>query len=278
VGILNVTPDSFSDGGQWFHSAENQDGLKSALKHAEYLIEAGADVIDIGGESTRPRSDAYGQGAQPVGAEEELRRVLPVVQQLARLNAVSISVDTSKASVAQACLDAGAEWINDVTALRGDPQMARTLAKSACGVVLMHNRGTPQTMSTLAHYHAVVQQVSAELGEQLQTAIQAGIHPHRLALDPGLGFAKEAEHDLKLLAEQATLLAHGRPLWVGPSRKRFIGQTLGGAAVSERDWGTAAAVTAAVLGGAHFVRVHDVAAHAQVCKVAAAIGHARIDQ
>jgi dihydropteroate synthase len=264
VGVLNVTPDSFSDGGRFV-------ALDQALAHAEAMLEAGAHLLDIGGESTRPRGTTYGAGAHAVSVEEELRRVLPVVEQCVKRFGPVVSVDTSKATVAEAALDLGAEWINDVSALRADPRMASVVARAECGVVLMHMRGDPQTTSQLAQFTDVVAEVRAELSERLEHALACGVAPDRLVVDPGLGFGKGTAHNLELLRRQRELLTLGYPLLVGPSRKRFIGETLGGAPVEAREWGTAAAVTAAVLGGATFVRVHHVEAMRQVAQVALAI-------
>ncbi|HET6923271.1 MAG TPA: dihydropteroate synthase [Anaeromyxobacteraceae bacterium] len=256
MGVLNVTPDSFSDGGRFLDPA-------AAVDRALQLAGEGADLLDVGGESARP-------GARPVPAEEERRRVVPVLERLAALGfAAPISVDTSKAEVARAALAAGAALVNDVSSL-ADPEMARVVAGAGVPVVLMHMRGTPADMQSRARYRDVVGEVKAELAAALARAAAAGVSPERTILDPGIGFAKDAGHSVRILARLVDLAALGRPLLVGPSRKSFVGQVTG-APVEERLPGTLAAVTAAVLGGATFLRVHDVAAARQAARVAAAI-------
>jgi dihydropteroate synthase len=256
MGVLNVTPDSFSDGGHFLDPG-------AAVDQALRLAEEGAELIDVGGESTRP-------GAPPVPAGEERRRVVPVLERLAaRGFAVPISVDTSKAEVARAAVEAGAALVNDVRGLV-DPEMARAVAGAGVPVVLMHMRGTPADMQSRASYRDVVAEVRGELAEALARAAAAGVPPERTILDPGIGFAKTAGHSLRLLSRLGDLADLGRPLLVGPSRKSFIGHVTG-APVGERLPGTLAAVAAAVLGGAAFLRVHDVAAARQAARVAAAI-------
>jgi dihydropteroate synthase len=256
MGVVNATPDSFSDGGRFLDPA-------AATDHALRLADEGADLVDLGGESTRP-------GAPPVPVAEELARVVPVVERLrARGFAPAISVDTSKGAVARAALAAGADLVNDVTGL-SDPDLARACAETGAAVVLMHLRGTPADMASRAVYGDVVADVARELGEALARADAAGIARDRIVLDPGLGFAKTAEHNLALLARAGELRALGRPLLFGPSRKSFIGQ-LTGAPVGERLPGTLAAVAACVLAGVEFLRVHDVAEARQAATVAAAI-------
>jgi dihydropteroate synthase len=259
MGIVNATPDSFSDGGRFLSPDA---AVAQALRHAE----EGADLVDLGGESTRP-------GAPPVSAAEELRRVLPVIERLrARGFALPISVDTSKGEVARAALGAGADLVNDVTAL-SDPALARAVADAGAPVVLMHMRGTPADMQSRAVYGDVVGEVAAELGEALARAEAAGIPRERTILDPGLGFAKTAEQSVLLLARVGELRALGRPLLVGPSRKSFIGR-ISGAEVGDRLAGTLAAVTACVLAGVELVRVHDVAPAVQAARVAASLREA----
>lgn len=256
MGVLNVTPDSFFDGGRFLDP-------KAAVERALRLAEEGADLLDVGGESTRP-------GAPPVPADEEIRRVLPVLERLAaRGFAVPISVDTGKAEVARAALAAGAALVNDVGAL-ADPEMAQAVAQAGVPAVLMHKRGTPADMQSRASYRDLLAEVKAELAAALGRAAAAGVPPERTILDPGIGFAKTADQSLRLLSRLADLGALGRPLLVGPSRKSFIGHVTG-APPAERLAGTLAAVAAAVLGGATFVRVHDVAAARQAARVAAAI-------
>jgi dihydropteroate synthase len=248
VGIVNVTPDSFSDGGRTF-SADH------AVAHALRLVDEGADVVDIGGESTRP-------GAQPVHAEEELRRILPVIERVrGELPSVPISVDTVKASVAQAALDAGADIINDVSALRLDPRMAEICAAAGCGVVLMHSRGSVQEMAKydLANYSDVVAEVRAELDTAVTRARAAGISDESIVLDPGFGFSKRTEHSLQLLRSLEAIVALGFPVLVGLSRKRMVGELSGIEQPAERDHVTAALNVAAFLHGARLFRVHAVA-------------------
>jgi dihydropteroate synthase len=256
VGVVNVTPDSFSDGGRFLDA---DDAVAQALR----LASEGADLIDVGGESTRP-------GAAEVSEEEELRRVIPVISRLAAARfPVPISVDTSKAAVARAALDAGAAMVNDVRAL-ADPELLAVVARAGVPVVLMHMRGTPRDMRERAVYGDLVGEVRSELSLAMARAVSGGVREDRIVLDPGLGFAKTAEQSLELLARLPEFLSLGRPLYVGPSRKSFIG-ALTGAPPEERLAGTLASVTAAVLGGATFVRVHDVAPSRQAVKVAAAL-------
>ena len=254
MGILNVTPDSFAESGSRLDAA-------AAVEAALRMEAEGADIIDIGGESTRP-------GAAPVSAEEEAARVLPVVGALAGRLTVPISVDTSKAGVARAALEAGAHLVNDVSGLRFDPALASTAASSGAALVLMHSRGSPANMHAEPAYVDLIGEVAAELRETLARAAAAGVDPARIVLDPGIGFAKRAWHSYGVLAQLAELgQALDRPLLVGPSRKSFMREALEDRPAPERDWGTAAAVTAAVLAGAHMVRVHAVREMAQVVRV-----------
>ncbi|MEI6224725.1 MAG: dihydropteroate synthase [Deltaproteobacteria bacterium] len=254
--MLNVTPDSFSDGGRFFDPG-------MAVEHAFRLAAEGADLVDVGGESTRP-------GAPEVSEAEELRRVVPVIERLVAARfPVPISVDTSKPGVAKAALDAGAALVNDVRALI-DPETARVVAASGAPVVLMHMRGSPRDMRERARYADLLGEVRAELSAAMERAVAAGVREDRIILDPGVGFAKTAEQSTEILARLPGLLSLGRPLLVGPSRKSFIG-AITGAPPEDRLAGTLAAVTAAVLGGATFVRVHDVAASRQAARVAAAL-------
>jgi dihydropteroate synthase len=256
MGIVNVTPDSF-------HRGSRTGDRDAAVARAEALLAEGADLLDVGGESTRP-------GAAPVAAGEEGDRVVPVIAALRARGVVApISVDTSKAEVARAALDAGADLVNDVRAL-AEPGMAELVAGRGVPVVLMHARGTPADMQSRAVYRDVVGEVGAELAAALARAVAAGVHADRVILDPGIGFAKTARQSLALLAGLPRLRALGRPLLVGPSRKSFIGE-VSGAAAEDRLPGTLAAVAACVLGGAEFLRVHDVAAARQAARVAAAI-------
>jgi dihydropteroate synthase len=256
MGILNTTPDSFSDGGRFADAG-------AAVERAQRLAEEGADLVDVGGESTRP-------GAPPVPAEEERRRVVPVIARLrATRFALPISVDTTKPEVARAALDAGADLVNDVQGL-ADPGLAALVAERGVPAVIMHMRGTPTDMASRATYLDVVEEVTAELAAALARVERAGVARERVILDPGIGFAKTAAHTVALLAAVPRLRQLGCPVLLGPSRKSFIGK-LTGAPVEDRLPGTLAAVTAGVLAGAEWFRVHDVAAAWQAAKVAAAI-------
>jgi dihydropteroate synthase len=256
MGVVNATPDSFSDGGAFLDP-------DAAVAQALRLADEGADLLDIGGESTRP-------GAPPVPADEEIRRVVPIVERLrAQGFPLPISIDTAKGAVARAALAAGADLVNDVTAL-SDPELARAVADAGAPVVLMHMRGTPADMQSRAVYGDVVRDVAAELEAALARAEAAGIPRERTILDPGIGFAKTAEQSVVLLARVGELRSLGRPLLVGPSRKSFIGR-LTGAPPGARVPGTLAAVTACVLSGVELLRVHDVAAAHQAARVAAAL-------
>ena len=260
MGVLNVTPDSFSDGGQFY-------ALERALAHAAEMHEAGADIIDIGGESTRP-------GGEGVTTEEELRRVVPIVERLrAELPDVIISVDTTKAEVARRALDAGAEIVNDISALRFDERVADEAARAGAGLVLMHSRGTAATLHSLPPVAHILPEVTESLRRSIETAVERGVGLAQIAIDPGIGFGKSREQNLELLAKLDALAAEFRefPLLVGTSRKSFIGQLLGGAPPEERLHGTMASVTAAILGGAHIVRVHDVRAAVETARIADAI-------
>jgi dihydropteroate synthase len=255
MGVVNVTPDSFSDGGLYLDPGE-------AIQHGEGLSRAGAAILDVGGESTRP-------GAEEVDVDEELRRVAPVIEGLAGGEA-TISVDTSKAAVAAAALDAGAEIVNDVTALRGDPEMAALCAGRGATVVLMHMLGTPRTMQRDPVYEDVVADVKAFLAERMEAAVAAGVAEERIWLDPGIGFGKTAAHNLELLRRLAELRELGRPLVIGTSRKSFIGR-VDGSDAGERLGGTIASSVLAVAEGAEVLRVHDVAEVGQALAVAGAI-------
>jgi dihydropteroate synthase len=255
MGIINVTPDSFSDGGQLLDPGR-------AIDAGALMVEHGADLLDVGGESTRP-------GAQPLGDAEERARVLPVIQGLAARVGVPISIDTYKASIADAALAAGATIVNDISGLRYEPALAEVVARRRAAIVLMHTRGRSRAMYEQASYHDVVGEVLDELRESVAFATGAGIPADRIILDPGLGFAKEAAHTYEALAHLDAFGELGRPLVAGPSRKSFLARPLGGSVpASERDWATAAAVTAAVLAGAHIVRVHAVSQMVQVVRVA----------
>jgi dihydropteroate synthase len=256
MGIVNVTPDSFSDGGQ-FLDAER------AIAHGRELAAEGADILDVGGESTRP-------GAAAVTAEEELARVGPVVQTLARDGAAPVSIDTSKSAVAEAALGAGAAMVNDVTALRAEPELAGICAQRDCEVVLMHMLGDPRTMQENPVYEDVVDDIKAFLAERIQFAIAEGIDEERIWIDPGIGFGKTVEHNLELHRRLGELAELGRPIAFGSSRKSFIGK-LTGAQVDQRVGGSIASNAIAYANGASMLRVHDVAPMRQALAVAEAI-------
>ena len=260
MGILNVTPDSFSDGGAFL-------APEAAVTQALAMEAAGAGLIDIGGESTRP-------GASPVSVEEELHRILPVLQPLATQLRIPISVDTSKAEVADAALRAGACLINDVTALRGDPAMAGVVARHRAGIILMHMRGSPRTMQRSPRYHEVVGEVRRFLAQAAARARAAGIRRNRILIDPGIGFGKTLRHTLELLRGLPRLLSLGYPVVLGASRKSFIG-ALTEAPVDERLPGSLACVAFAQRLGVHVVRVHDVRDTVQCLRVLQAVERGR---
>jgi dihydropteroate synthase len=254
MGVINVTPDSFSDGGRLTD-------VVAALEAGVRMVEEGADLLDVGGESTRP-------GAAPLGDAEERRRVLPVIEGLAGRVRVPISIDTYKASVAEAAVDAGAALVNDVSGLRYEPALAEVVAQKGVPIVLMHTRGRSQQMYERASYLDVVGEVLDELRESMAFATTAGVAAERVIVDPGLGFAKDAAQSYEILARLDEFSELGRPLLVGPSRKSFLARPLGAAVPpAERDWATAAAVAASVLAGAHIVRVHAVGEMVQVVRV-----------
>ena len=259
MGVLNVTPDSFSDGGEFL-------SLDDAISHADEMISAGADIIDIGGESTRP-------GSEFVSEDEELRRVIPVIEGLAAKSTVPISIDTTKSPVARAALEAGAEIVNDISALRFDPKIADEVEKAKAGLVLMHSRGTPKTMQTLPPVDDIMSEVISGLRTSLAVAEKRGVTRDSLAIDPGIGFGKTAEQNVELIAKFDQLVREfaDLPILIGTSRKSFIGKLLDGAPADQRLNGTIASLAASVLMGAHIVRVHDVKAAVQTVKIADAI-------
>jgi len=262
MGVVNVTPDSFSDGGRYFDAA-------AAVAHALRLVEEGADLLDIGAESTRP-------GADVVNEVEERRRAIPVITAVAKAATIPISIDTSKAAVARAALDAGASLVNDVTALRGDPAMADLIARTGAGIVLMHMQGTPRTMQQAPRYDDVVGAISDFFEERICFAMAQGIARIQIILDPGIGFGKLMEHNLALLARLRQFLQFDCPLMVGVSHKSFLGQLVS-RPVQERQWATAAAVAMAVDRGAGILRVHEVKAMKDVVRVASAISQQTIE-
>ena len=255
MGVVNVTPDSFSDGGLYLEP-------EAAIAHGAELADEGADILDVGGESTRP-------GAAEVGVGEEIARTEPVVSDLAALGH-TISIDTSKAAVAEAALAAGATIVNDVTAMRADPEIGALCADRGAELVLMHMQGTPRTMQDAPAYDDVVEDVRAFLAERIEAAIAAGVAEERIWVDPGIGFGKTLEHNLELLRRLGELRALGRPILVGTSRKSFIGK-VDGSGAEQRIGGTIASSVLAIAEGADVLRVHDVAEAAQAAKVAAAI-------
>jgi len=255
MGILNVTPDSFAEAGPRLDPA-------AAVEAALRMESEGADLLDVGGESTRP-------GAESLSSEDELGRVLPVIRGLQGRLRIPISIDTSKADVAHAALAAGASIVNDVSGLQREPALARAVAEHGAGLVLMHSRGTPTTMASHAVYEDVVAEVVAELSASVEVAVGAGVALERIVVDPGIGFAKRPRHSYGVLARLPEIAATlGRPLLVGASRKSFMREALNDRPAVDRDWGTAAAVAASVLAGAHIARVHAVAEMMQVVRVA----------
>ena len=264
MGVLNVTPDSFSDGGKFLD-------VERAVEHAKEMARAGADIIDIGGESTRP-------GAGPVGVEEELRRVLPVVE---RLRDLVVSVDTTKAAVAERALGAGARIVNDISALRFDARMVDVVRDAGAGAVLMHMQGTPQTMQQSPHYDDIIVEVRSFLAERVAFAESHGLKKSQIAVDPGIGFGKTVTHNLQILARLGEFGSLGCALLVGASRKSFIGKLLAPHEAGRRPetngrlWGTAATVAWAVAQGAQVVRVHDVTEMTDVVRMVDAVKQAR---
>ncbi|MDY6939885.1 MAG: dihydropteroate synthase [Cyanobacteriota bacterium] len=258
MGILNVTPDSFSDGGEF-------EAVDAALQQARQMVEAGADIVDVGGQSTRP-------GAVEVPLEREIDRVVPVIRNLrSSVESIAISVDTSRSEVARAAVEAGADIVNDVTGGMGDSQMLPTIAQLEVPAILMHMRGTPQTMQTLTDYNDLMGEICQFLQRQADVAIEAGVARSNIVLDPGIGFAKTHTQNLIILRKLSQLRALGYPLLVGVSRKSFIGRILERDDPKERIWGTGAACTAAIARGADILRVHDVAPMSDICRVADAI-------
>ena len=257
MGVLNITPDSFSDGGHFLDPA-------AACARALQMIQEGADIIDLGAESTRP-------GAQPVTEKEELGRLLPVVELLQKDKKVPISIDTAKPEVAKKCLEAGADIINDVSGLkRSGVEMARVIKKSGAGLVLMHSRGTPETMQGLTHYNDLIAEILGELRDSVEIATRAGVEREQIVIDPGLGFSKTPEQNLEILRDLKAFQGLGFPVMLGPSRKSFIGHVTG-REVGEREFGTAACVAMAVEQGVQILRVHEVKAMRDAARVTEAI-------
>jgi dihydropteroate synthase len=254
MAILNITPDSFADGGAHFDADR-------AVEAGVRMVGEGADILDVGGESTRP-------GADPVPEAEERRRVLPVIERLAARVAVPISIDTYKASVAGEAIARGASIINDVSGLQYDPDLGKVAAETGAAIVLMHTRGRSKDMYDLARYDDAPAEVMRELSQAIDRAVRSGVPRESIILDPGFGFAKRADHSYQVLARLDELAVLDRPILSGPSRKSFLKSTIGDVPADEREWATAAAVTASVLLGAHIVRVHGVRAMADVVRVA----------
>jgi dihydropteroate synthase len=257
MGILNVTPDSFSDGGLYLDA-------DAAVARAVAMEAAGADIVDVGGESTRP-------GSAGISADEEMRRILPVLEKLRGRIRIPISVDTSKAEVAEAAAEAGAEIVNDVTGLRDDPRIADVAVRWKLGLILMHMRGTPQTMQKRPFARDVIRDVTAGLRSSITLALESGVAKSRVVIDPGIGFGKSREQNYEIIGRLPELAKLGFPVMVGTSRKGFLGAALKKNKESDRIWGTAATVAASILQGAHIVRVHDVAEMVQVARVTDAV-------
>lgn len=259
MGAINITPDSFSDGGRFFQTDQ-------AIKQGELLASEGADLLDIGGESTRPFSD-------PVPVEEELRRVIPVIEELAKRTSIPISIDTCKAQVAQAALDVGATIINDISGLRFDPLMVELAAAVEVPLILMHMQGSPRTMQVEPHYDSLLPEIIGFLEERIRFASAAGVARERIIVDPGIGFGKTADHNLQIIKHLDALTALGQPILLGTSRKSFIGAVLD-KEVTEREPGTWATVCAGIIKGAHIVRVHEIATCRQLTDMIDAIVNA----
>jgi dihydropteroate synthase len=257
MGILNVTPDSFSDGGQF-------STLEAAIAQALTLVDSGMDILDIGGQSTRPN-------AADLSVQEELERVIPVIKVLRQRSNIPISVDTTKAAVAEAAIAAGADIVNDISSGTYDPAMLPTVAQLGVPIILMHLRGTPQTMQQQTNYSDLVGEILAFLKARIEAAVHAGINRQQIAVDPGIGFAKTGPQNIELLQQLSAFQALGCPILVGPSRKSFIGQILNQPDPTARVWGTAAACCVAIRGGADLLRVHDGPQMYDVCRVADAI-------
>lgn len=258
MGIVNVTPDSFSDGGKFL-------GHDEAVAHARRMVETGADILDIGGESTRPFSE-------PVSTDEELRRVIPVIEEVRKFSDIPISIDTTKAAVARRALEAGADMINDVSALAFDQGLVRVAAETGVPVILMHMQGTPKTMQENPHYDSLFSEIVAFLEERIQFAVKNGVERGQIIVDPGIGFGKSLAHNARIVAHLEFLHALDRPVLFGASRKRFIGTILD-QDVDGREVGTAVVNCQALSAGAHVIRVHDVAFQKQVAVMADALRH-----
>ena len=263
MGILNVTPDSFSDSGLYLDKAQ-------AINRAVRMAEEGADIIDIGGESTRP-------GSEPLAIEEELRRIIPVIEALSKEIDIPLSVDTYKSGVARRALDAGASMVNDISGLRFDPGMPKVVSEYRVPVVIMHIKGAPKDMQKNPVYQALMPEVMDTLREGIRSAMESGVSEDKIIVDPGIGFGKTSEHNLEIIHNLRELTFLEKPVLIGPSRKAFIGKVLGDVPPGERLEGTAAAVAVSIMNGANIIRVHDVKEMAKVAKIADAIKRMRID-
>ncbi len=262
MGVLNVTPDSFSDGGLY-----NRRDV--AVEHALRLADEGADIIDIGGESTRP-------GSEPVSPDEEIRRTIPVIELLAKKINIPISIDTCKAAVAKRALDAGSSMVNDISGLRFDPEMPEVVARHKVPIVIMHIKGNPKDMQVNPEYEALIPEIMDYLRGSIRLAVDSGINEDMIIIDPGIGFGKTFDHNLEILKNLNEFALLGKPLLVGPSRKAFIGKILGDLPASDRLEGTAAAAAIAIMNGANIIRVHDVKEMVRVARVADAIRRERV--
>lgn len=264
MGILNITPDSFSDGGRYA-------GYEDAVTHALELISRGADILDVGGESTRP-------GSEPVPLDTELERVIPVIRAVREKSDIPISVDTNKAEVARQAVAAGADIINDISSLQFDPEMPRVVARSGAPLILMHMWGTPRTMQKNPVYSSLLSEIIAFLENRIQFAVNSGVDREQIIIDPGIGFGKTVTHNLSIIRNLEAFSCLGRPILLGVSRKRFIGTVLG-RMEGERELGTAVANVYGVAGGAHILRVHDVGFHREAAVMADAIrdGYSDVD-
>jgi dihydropteroate synthase len=262
MGILNVTPDSFADGGLYFDKF-------SAIDRAHQMVEEGADIVDIGGESTRP-------GSEPISLEEELRRTIPVIEAIAGKINVPISIDTYKSEVAKAALDAGASIVNDISGLRFDTKMSEVVSEYKVPVVIMHIRGNPKDMQQNPVYEALIPEIMDYFRMGIKIATQRGISEDKIIIDPGIGFGKTFEHNLEIINNLREFTLLEKPILAGPSRKAFIGKILGGAPVTERLEGTAAVVAISIINGANMIRVHDVKEMVKVAKVADAVKREKI--
>ncbi|MEW6067587.1 MAG: dihydropteroate synthase [Nitrospirota bacterium] len=263
MGILNVTPDSFSDGGLYFDKS-------TAVRRAIEMVEEGADIIDIGGESTRP-------GSEPVTIEEELRRTIPVIEEIVKEINIPISIDTYKADVAKRAIDAGASIINDISGLRFDPMMPDIASEYKVPIVIMHIKGTPRHMQKSPYYEALIPEIMDYLREGIRLALESGIPEDKIIIDPGIGFGKTFEHNLEIINRLGEFTFLEKPLLIGVSRKAFIGRILGDVPVTERLEGTAAAAAIAIMNGANIVRIHNVKEMVRVAKVTDAIKNIRIN-